>query len=101
MLQVKYIITKPGLTEASFLNDRTQANIGSGYLEKLQELVSAGAITQTTESLKDTIISTTIWPSKQAHDAWTAQLIANPNWTKFKTNLNNMGYLITIVKQEV
>lgn len=101
MLQVKYIITKPGLTEESFLSDRTQANIGSGYLEKLQELVSNGVITQTVESLKDTIISTTLWPNKQVHDAWTAQLLANPNWSKFKTNLSNMGYLITITRKEV
>ena len=102
MWTVNYTAVKSGLTEASYAADRATANIGSGYLDKLQALRNSGAITGVSTSFStDTATTVTTWTSAQAHNTWTSELMSNPTWSKFRTNLANMGYTTYITKSEV
>lgn len=102
MYEVLYNLTKAGVTKEQAIADMAAAANGTPQKERIQKFVAEGKIlTRSTSVSGNTFTSRQVWESKAVHDAWDAEIRNNPSLMSFHTGLQNMGYTISITKNEI
>ena len=102
MYEVLYNLTKPGTTKVQALADMAAAANGTPQKARIQQFVTEGKIVSRSTSVAgDTFTSKQVWINREAHDSWSQEIYNNPTLMAFHTNLQSMGYAITISKKEI
>lgn len=102
MLLVNYKLTNPTKGIANVLKDVSEANKGTGYIERLNAMEAAGDILYRSYLIEnDACIFTSVWISKEVNYRWTAEMKADPLLSQFDANLIAAGYIIDVEKIEI
>lgn len=102
MYEVLYNLTKAGVTKEQAIADMAAAANGTPQKQKIQTFIAEGKIVARSTSVSgNTFTSRQVWASKAVHDAWDVEIRNDPSLMSFHTNLQNMGYAISITKNEI
>lgn len=102
MYEVFYNLTKQGVTLEQTQADMQTAAQNTPHIDKLRMKVAEGKILHRSVYVNgDTFTSKQVWVSKEEHDAWDHEIRNDPSLMSFHTNLQGMGYQITITTHTV
>lgn len=101
MLKVRFELTHPDMDFQQVIENFKDARDGSDYEERMQKMVDDKILLWRETAIEDgKCVFYTYWSSREANETWTQSIYDTPSTKLFYDNLDRLGYVKVITKED-